>query len=59
MSNKQNFREHLKQSRQAVAGWPEWKQRALGGGSNNNGRTGSADTTKPATSTAGDKGKNN
>lgn len=32
MSSKDDLREHLKQARQTVGGWPEWKQRALGGG---------------------------
>lgn len=57
MSKKKSLREHLKQSRQTVAGWPEWKQRALGGESNSNDRTGGTGTIKPAT--AGDKSKHN
>ena len=32
MSDKSSFRESLKQARKTVDTWPEWKQRALGGG---------------------------
>lgn len=32
MSGEHGLREHLKQARQTVGAWPEWKKRALGGG---------------------------
>lgn len=40
--SKESFRENLKQAKQTVDSWPEWKQRALGGGPSSVRRAGTA-----------------
>jgi hypothetical protein len=47
MSKESSFRAHLKRASRTVETWPEWKQRAIGGGPAAPRRASSRDTVKP------------
>jgi len=57
MSEKNSFRESLREARRTVDKWPEWKQRALGGGPSSVRRSANAEQASSSKARAPNKAK--